>query len=473
MLLQENMNGKNLSNHSFTESTDEDFKNDFSSLEEISASSNEPCKLFVGGLNPTTTSEALQSYFSQFGEIKEFMVMRDIVHKRSRGFGFVTFTDYNGVIKVLKQENHILDSKKIDPKLAVPKSICQPEKISARTKKIFIGGIATSSTVEEIRQYFNRYGEVENCELMMDKATNRHRGFGFVTFLDEDVAEQICQIHYHNINNKMVEAKKALPKELLSTSNTSIKSENKSLQVPLAILQNNISPTFSMNNILQQNNGSFSPFLTLPYLHTNSGPLLLNPNLIQIANTNGISPIQTIDPLFPNDIVPYLNHINNFSASYIPPLTSSINNSYIGQALPTLHNGSLPMQNFLIDLSHQAIADPKYFPQQFSENVKSVIYPNLNNISKRQLNSNSQQKSEPMCPTQHEIKDKDAISCQSMNHFVGRYSNNGLMTMMMMSGSLDGNSTAIGTALPDCSNSLEAPTGDSIWLIPAKIPRVH
>ena len=44
MLLQDkvNMNGKNLSNHSFTESTDDDFKNEFSSLEEISANSNEP-----------------------------------------------------------------------------------------------------------------------------------------------------------------------------------------------------------------------------------------------------------------------------------------------------------------------------------------------------------------------------------------------------------------------------------------------
>nr|BAL68142.1 RNA-binding protein Musashi homolog 1 L+35bp [Danio rerio] len=76
-----------------------------------SDSPHDPCKMFIGGLSWQTTQEGLKDYFCKFGEVKESMVMRDPVTKRSRGFGFVTFVDQAGVDKVLAQTRHELDSK--------------------------------------------------------------------------------------------------------------------------------------------------------------------------------------------------------------------------------------------------------------------------------------------------------------------------------------------------------------------------
>jgi RNA recognition motif-containing protein len=79
-------------------------------------------KIFVGGLEPSVTEKDLIDFFSKYGKVKDASVLFDNNRNASRGFGFVSFEDKDVVDKLVKENNFVLKSRKIDVKRAQPKS---------------------------------------------------------------------------------------------------------------------------------------------------------------------------------------------------------------------------------------------------------------------------------------------------------------------------------------------------------------
>ncbi|XP_066440379.1 heterogeneous nuclear ribonucleoprotein A1 isoform X4 [Eleutherodactylus coqui] len=177
-------------------------------------------KLFIGGLSFETTDDSLRNHFEQWGALTDCVVMRDPNTKRSRGFGFVTYSSVSEVDAAMDARPHRVDGRVVEPKRAVSREDSQRPGAHLTVKKIFIGGIKEDIEEHHLRDYFEKYGKIDVVEVMTDRANGKKRGFAFITFEDHDSVDRIVIQKYHSINDHNCEVRKALSKQEMAASST-------------------------------------------------------------------------------------------------------------------------------------------------------------------------------------------------------------------------------------------------------------
>ncbi|MCV2423907.1 RNA-binding protein, partial [Paucibacter sp. DJ4R-1] len=71
-------------------------------------------KIYVGNLSWNTNDDTLRDAFSQYGQVLDSIVMRDRETGRSRGFGFVTYSNEAEAQNAMNSMNeHELDGRRI------------------------------------------------------------------------------------------------------------------------------------------------------------------------------------------------------------------------------------------------------------------------------------------------------------------------------------------------------------------------
>ncbi|PWA48223.1 RNA-binding protein 1 [Artemisia annua] len=78
---------------------------------------------------------------------------------------------------------------------------------------IFVGGLSANLTEDDFKFYFEKFGRITDVVVMHDNVTHRTRRFGFITFETEDSVEDVMQKNFHELCGKLVEVKRAVPKE--------------------------------------------------------------------------------------------------------------------------------------------------------------------------------------------------------------------------------------------------------------------
>jgi RNA recognition motif-containing protein len=54
--------------------------------------------------------------------------------------------------------------------------------------RLFIGNLSTETTSDELRTLFSEVGEVDSCQVIVDRQTGRSKGFGFIEMKSQEAA---------------------------------------------------------------------------------------------------------------------------------------------------------------------------------------------------------------------------------------------------------------------------------------------
>jgi len=78
---------------------------------------------------------------------------------------------------------------------------------------IYVANIPFKASDSELKGLFEEYGEVSSAKIIMDKVTQRSRGFGFVEMADEAAARQaISSLNGFDFMGKILVVNEARPK---------------------------------------------------------------------------------------------------------------------------------------------------------------------------------------------------------------------------------------------------------------------
>jgi len=80
--------------------------------------------------------------------------------------------------------------------------------------KLFIGNLSFNTTEGEVLELFKQAGEVKSCDLILDKFTNKSRGFAFVEMGTQDDANKAVQMFSgKDLGGRALTVNEARPRE--------------------------------------------------------------------------------------------------------------------------------------------------------------------------------------------------------------------------------------------------------------------
>jgi cold-inducible RNA-binding protein len=100
----------------------------------------------------------------------------------------------------------------IFPRRPYPRDFFEAKEV--KIVKIYVGNLSYSTSSEDLRTLFEEFGTVESAEVVMDRNTNRSRGFGFTEMSSSEEAKAaISALNGKDVDGRPLNVSEARPKK--------------------------------------------------------------------------------------------------------------------------------------------------------------------------------------------------------------------------------------------------------------------
>ena len=80
--------------------------------------------------------------------------------------------------------------------------------------KLYVGNLPFSFTDKDLRELFAPYGEVSEVVIISDKFSGKSKGFGFVTFANDEAGQKaVSELNEKDVQGRAIKVNEARPLE--------------------------------------------------------------------------------------------------------------------------------------------------------------------------------------------------------------------------------------------------------------------
>jgi len=144
--------------------------------------------LYVGDLDPEVTEASLFEVFSAVGQLSSIRVCRDVVTRRSLGYGYVNFHNVADAERALDTMNFYASPATKDRPLRLMWKHRDASVRKIGQGNVYIKNLDKSINNKELYDTFSAFGNIMSCKVATDPSGNS-KGYGFVHFEAPESAE--------------------------------------------------------------------------------------------------------------------------------------------------------------------------------------------------------------------------------------------------------------------------------------------